>query len=71
MAKKKPLKVVDESVSGRNRKFEDTRTKEVMTRAQAVKAIEAGKYPDYHIRKINDIKTPVSNPDKSKSNNLD
>ena len=42
-----------------------------MTRAELVKQIEAGKYPDYHVRKVGGVKTPASNPDGKKSNNLD
>ena len=42
-----------------------------MTRNQFVKEIEKGNYPDYHVREINKVKTPVSNPDKSKNTNLD
>lgn len=41
-----------------------------MTRAGFVKRIEKGEYPNYHVRKVNQIKTPASNPDKSKQNNL-
>ena len=40
------------------------------TLEQLVKMIEKGKYPKYHIRIINSIKTPCSNPDKNKKNNL-
>lgn len=72
MAPKKPKVVVTkESDSGRNQKFLDRETNEEMTRAKFVKSIEEGKYPEYHIRNINNIKTPVSNPDGSSSNNLD
>ncbi len=42
-----------------------------MTRAEFVKQIEKGSYPKYHVRKINNIKTPVSNPDSTTNNNLD
>lgn len=42
-----------------------------MTRADFVEQIGQGKFPDYHIRKINGLNTPVSNPDRSESNNLD
>lgn len=42
-----------------------------MTRQDFVKAIKAGNYPNYHVRNIHGILTPVSNPDKSKNNNLD
>ncbi|HEW79168.1 MAG TPA: hypothetical protein ENH34_04285 [Phycisphaerales bacterium] len=65
------VKVIKESDSGRNQKFQDTKTKEVMTRPQFVTEIEAGQYPNYHVRKINGVKTPVSNPDKTTNNNLD
>lgn len=65
------IKVTQESDSGRNQRFRDTRTGQEMTRAQFVKQIENGQYPNYHIRKINKIKTPVSNPDETTNNNLD
>ena len=65
------IKVTQESDSGRNQRFRDTRTGEDMTRAQFVKQIENGQYSNYHIRKINKIKTPISNPDKTTNNNLD
>ena len=65
------IKVTQESDSGRNQRFRDTRTGEDMTRAQFVKQIEAGQYPNYHVRKINRVKTPVSNPDETTNNNLD
>ncbi|MGR2802906.1 hypothetical protein [Vibrio harveyi] len=42
-----------------------------MTRSQFVKKIESGEYSKYHVREINGVKTPVSNPDPSKDNNLD
>ena len=65
------VKVTKESDSGRNQRFRDTRTGQEMTRAQFVKQIENDQYPKYHIRKINKIKTPVSNPDNTTNNNLD
>lgn len=64
------VKVTQESDSGRNKRFRDTRTGEEMTRAQFVKKIENGQYPNYHVRKINKIKTPVSNPNNTTNNNL-
>ena len=70
MAKKR-ITVIQESDTGRNQKFKDNRTGENMTRAQFVKEIEADNYSNYHIREINGVKTPVSNPDASKNNNLD
>lgn len=68
---KKRITVTQESESGRNNKFHDNYTGKDMTRAQFVKEIEGGNYDDYHIRKINSLKTPVSNPDGKEGNNLD
>ena len=65
------IKVTQESDSGRNQRFCDTRTGEDMTRVQFVRQIENGQYPNYHVREINEVKTPVSNPDNTKNNNLD
>ena len=62
--------VIKESDSGRNEKFHDNRTGKNMSRPQLVQKIEEGQYPNYHIRKIDGVKTPVSNPDKSEGNNL-
>ncbi len=67
---KKRVSVLRETETGRNEKFRDNVNKVEMTRNQFVRAIEKGKYEDYHIRTINNIKTPASNPDKSKNNNL-
>jgi len=63
------VKVTKESETGRNTWFKDGNTE--MTRAEFVKKIEAGKYDEYYVRKINGVKTPVSNPDKNSENNLD
>ena len=68
---KAKVEVIKESESGRNEKFRDTQSGKEMTRNQFVKEIEKGAYEDYHVRKINDVKTPVSNPDGKESNNLD
>lgn len=65
------VKVTQESDSGRNQRFRDNYTGQEMTRARFVKQIENGQYPNYHVRKINKIKTPVSNPDETTNNNLD
>ena len=66
----KRIKVTSESDSGRNQVFKDTVTSQEMTRAQFVKQIEQGTYPNYHVREVNGVKTPVSNPDQSENNNL-
>jgi len=68
---RKRITVTQESNSGRNLKFYDNRSGDDMTRTQFVKKIEQGNYANYHVRNINDVKTPVSNPDSTKNNNLD
>jgi hypothetical protein len=68
---KKQITVTRESSSGRNLKFHDNKSGDDLTRSQLVKKIEQGNYPEYHVRNINGIKTPVSNPDSSTNNNLD
>ena len=42
-----------------------------MTRGHFVREIERGNCANDHVRDINRIKTPVSNPDGAKNNNLD
>ena len=69
MARKR-ITVTQESSTGRGLKFHDNRTGADMTRAQFVKQIEAGKYPNYHVRKLSGVKTPASNPDDREYNNL-
>lgn len=66
----KRVTVTSESESGRNLMFHDNRTGKNMSRTQFVKAIEQDYYNDYHVRKINGVKTPVSNPDGRERNNL-
>ena len=66
----KKIKVTQENDSGRNLQFVNPGTGETMTRAGFVKQIEHGLHPDYHVRKIHGIKTPVSNPDETEANNL-
>ncbi len=67
----KTVVVTGESDSGRNQKFYDQKSHKSMTRAEFVEKIEDGKFPDYHVRNINGLNTPVSNPDRSEGNNLD
>lgn len=66
----KSVRVTSESESGRNLKFHDLKTGKNMNRPEFVKQIEAGKFPDYYVRKMHGLKTPISMPDKSESNNL-
>jgi len=68
---RKRITVTKESDTGRNLEFKDNKTGKTMTRAQFVKQIEQGNYENYHVRKVNDVKTPVSDPDFSENNNLD
>jgi len=68
---RKRITVTNESNSGRNQKFHDNYNGKDMSRAQFVKEIECDNYDNYHVRKINGLKTPVSNPDGKESNNLD
>jgi len=66
----KSVVVTNESDSGRNLQFHDNKTGKNMNRPEFVKQIEAGNFPDYYVRKVNGLKTPVSMPDSSGSNNL-
>lgn len=67
---RKRVTVIKESATGRNLSFRDNRTGKVMNRAQFAKKIEYGDYPNHHVRNINGVKTPVSNPDSAVNNNL-
>ncbi len=67
----KRVTVTKESSGGRNLNFHDNFNNKDMTRSEFIKEIEKGNYTKYHIRKINNIKTPVSNPDSTTNNNLD
>nr|DAE62102.1 MAG TPA: hypothetical protein [Caudoviricetes sp.] len=66
----KRVSVTRESSTGRNTNFHDNYTGANMTRAQFVRQINNGNYENYHVRNINGIDTPVSNPDSSSKNNL-
>ncbi|NQY73466.1 MAG: hypothetical protein HRT90_01745 [Candidatus Margulisbacteria bacterium] len=70
MGSGKKVVVKKEKSTGRNETFWDTSTSIKMTRAVFVKEIESNNYPDYHVRVINGIKTPASNPDSKSVNNL-
>ena len=70
MERGKAVCVTAETSTGRNIGFKDTRNGHTMNRSEFVKKIELGKYPDYHVRVIDGVKTPVSNPDRSIKNNL-
>jgi hypothetical protein len=71
MTGKKNIKVVNESDSGRNTKFLDPNLNRTMSRKEFADRIENSEYTGYHVRNINGLRTPVSNPDRSEGNNLD
>lgn len=68
--KKQRITVTSESETGRNQKFHDNLTGRNMNRDQFVRSIELGRYDGYHVRMINGVPTPCSNPDNSERNNL-
>ncbi|PHZ84022.1 hypothetical protein [Paremcibacter congregatus] len=63
--------VTRESETGRNQQFHDNYNGGNMSRSQFVNQINQGNYPNYHVRNINGLDTPVSNPDNTRNNNLD
>ena len=64
------VSVTRESNTGRNERFHDNYSGTDMTRSQFVREINNGNYENYHVRNINGIPTPVSNPDSTRNNNL-
>ena len=68
---RKRVTTTKQTETGRNTNFHDNYTNKDMSRSQFVKEIEKGNYPNHHVRNVNGIKTPVSNPDSSSNNNLD
>lgn len=66
----KRVSVTRENLTGRNTNFHDNYTGADMTRSQFVRQINNGNYENYHVRNINGVATPVSNPDSSSRNNL-
>lgn len=64
------LKVTREDENGRNTHFQDTRTKQEMTLAQAIKKVDSGAYPDYHTRGKGREKYIASNPNGKTKDNL-
>lgn len=69
-SKKPRVSVIEESDTGRNKKFIDNKTGETMTRAKFVKKINNDEYEDYYTRKQEGLNTPVAKPDGKKDNNL-
>ena len=64
------VSVTKESNTGRNERFHDNYKGTDMTRTQFVREINNGNYENYHVRNINGVQTPVSNPDSTRNNNL-
>lgn len=58
-----------ESPTGRNLRF-DVPGQGNVTRQALVQQIRAGEQPGYHVRVINRLATPVSNPNGTESDNL-
>lgn len=67
---RKRITVTNQSNTGRNTHFHDNYTGANMTRSQFVNKINNGDYQNYHVRNINGVDTPVSNPDSTRNNNL-
>lgn len=67
---RKRITVTNQTDTGRNTAFHDNYTGQDMTRNEFVKSINNGNYDNYHVRVINGIETPVSNPDITRNNNL-
>lgn len=67
---RKRVSVTSSTTTGRNQNFHDNYTGKNMTRNQFVREIKNGNYENYHVRNINGLDTPVSNPDNSSNNNL-
>ena len=63
------ITVTSETESGRNTRFNVPSQGEV-TRQTLVQQIRAGEHDDYHVRIINGLATPVSNPNGNGDDNL-
>ncbi len=68
--KTKPVIVLQEGEKGRNVLFYDTVKKQILSAGEFVALIEGAQYPDYAVKTIHGVPTPVSNPDNRGTNNL-
>lgn len=68
MQKEPRLKVIEESETGMNEKFQDTVTGEILTREQVAENID--KYSDYQVIHRNGKAVIRSMPDFNSENNL-
>ena len=72
MSKSKPLKVIQETSTGKNTVFKNTQTDVNHSLPTVIKKIESGELEKYHIvRPKNGEPYPRSNPDKSGNNNIE
>ena len=71
MAQRPRVTTTRETKSGRNVSFHDNCTGADMSRGEFVRAIEQRQYPKYHVRCLNGLKTPASNPNGRICDNLD
>lgn len=62
--------VIGKDKKGRNILFYDLHERSVISRADFVDRIRAGKYPRYGLRVVNDVSIPVAKRDASVLNNL-
>lgn len=62
--------VTRETATDRNVEFLDIVTRRIMSREQFVTAIRAGSYPDYEVRLINGLATPMSRANQTTDDNL-
>ena len=67
---RKQISVIKESSTGRNEMFRDNYTRQIMTGKEFAEKILNREYGKYHVRNINGVLTPVSNPDNTTKNNL-
>jgi hypothetical protein len=68
--KSKPIIVLREGPTGRNKLFYDTIKQVLFTTDEFIAAIEGGEYAGYTVRTVRGKPTPVSKPDRITSNNL-
>ncbi len=70
MSSGRNVRVTRETDSGLNTQFIDESTGQTMTRGQFASQIEAGNYPEYHVRRVDGRRIPASNPNSSEGDNL-
>ncbi|MDB5659570.1 MAG: hypothetical protein JWS10_2185 [Cypionkella sp.] len=66
---KSKITVTSESETGRNTRF-NVQGQGDMSRRELVQQIRAGEHDGYHVRIINGLATPVSNPNATDRDNL-